>query len=331
MRNKEIILILAYCNTKEKKNMLFNLLNGLQKYRDNYDIMIASHIPLDVLFFDYFDYYYFDKNNNILTDIEYRQNSWFSPTGSDYTIWSNYTEVGNTLGAILDMLVPSISVIEKLGHKKIHYFEYDSIVSSDFELIENSKLLDEYDYVIYNNEVYGDEHSHEIIGGFLSFKTNSIVDEWKKLGEDVLKDLFFDVYPKIPENILFNSIKKSRTYIRKNFDELSEKGIQSALIRGNDLIWNVPIFDPKRNKLLLFCRNTSDSDYEIQVIVDGVLKDFGKVLPNYWRTYDISENFDNVSELIIFTNHEKILKFDFNDSEYKRLFKKYNFIEYNIK
>ena len=57
MKTKEIILILSYCNTKEKKNMLFNLLNGLQKYRDNYDIMVASHIPLDVLFFDYFDYY----------------------------------------------------------------------------------------------------------------------------------------------------------------------------------------------------------------------------------------------------------------------------------
>jgi hypothetical protein len=323
MNNKEIILVLTHCNTKHKKNTLFNFLNGLQKYRDKYDIMVASHIPLDNLFFDYFDFYYFDKNNRILTDIEYRQNSWFSPTDSGYVIWSNYTEVGNTLGAILDMLVPSLSIIKTLGHKKIHYFEYDTIINDDIELIDNSKLLDEYDYVIYNNE-----HSHDLVGSFMSFKTDSVIEEWKELSEQTLKDLFFDVYPKVPENIIFKKIKEQRKYIKKNFDDLSKKGISSSLIRGNELRWDVPVYDIKTNKLKLLCKNNSDTEYEIQVMVNKTLTNFGEILPNYWKTYDLSDNFDDVSHLVIFKNYEKILELDFSDSNYKESFKKYNFIEY---
>jgi hypothetical protein len=324
MNNKEIILILAYCNTKNKKDIFFNFLNGLQKYRDKYDIMVASHIPLDEMFFDYFDFYYFDKNNRILSDIEYRQNSWFSPTGSDYVIWSNYTEIGNTLGAILDMLIPSLSVIKTLGHKKIHYFEYDTIFNDDVELIDNSILLDNYDYVIYNNEF-----SHDLIGGFMSFKTDSIIEEWKSLNDQTLKDLFFDVYPKVPENIIFKKIKEQRTYIRKNFNDLSKKGISYSLIRGNELMWDVPVCDIKTNKLKLLCRNNSNTEYEIQVIVNQTLINLGKILPNYWKTYDLSDNFDDVSHLVILKNYNKKLEFDFSDPNYRQSFIKYNFIEYN--
>ena len=95
--------------------------------------------------------FYYDKNNHILTDIEYRQNGWFSPF-HDYVIWSSYLSSGNTIKAILDLLVPSIALAKNLKYEKIHYFEYDTKISDDKELVENSKLLDEYDYVVYNDK-----------------------------------------------------------------------------------------------------------------------------------------------------------------------------------
>jgi hypothetical protein len=77
--NKELILIPSYCPDKKRKEIFFAFLKQLQNFRDKYDILVASHTPLDTHFFDYFDYFYYDKNNVILTNIEYRQNGFFCP------------------------------------------------------------------------------------------------------------------------------------------------------------------------------------------------------------------------------------------------------------
>ena len=42
--NKDLILITAYCPNKEKKEILFDFLKQLQKFRDKYDILVSSHI-----------------------------------------------------------------------------------------------------------------------------------------------------------------------------------------------------------------------------------------------------------------------------------------------
>ena len=54
--SKELILIVAYCPNKERKEILFDFLKQLQMFRCSYDILVASHTPLDVNFFEYFDY-----------------------------------------------------------------------------------------------------------------------------------------------------------------------------------------------------------------------------------------------------------------------------------
>ena len=54
---KELILVLTYCPNKERKEILFNFLKQLQKFRKSYDILVASHTPLDNNFFEYFDYF----------------------------------------------------------------------------------------------------------------------------------------------------------------------------------------------------------------------------------------------------------------------------------
>ena len=71
--SKELILIVAYCPNKERKEILFDFLKQLQMFRCSYDILVASHTPLDVNFFEYFDYFYYDKNNVILTDIDFKK------------------------------------------------------------------------------------------------------------------------------------------------------------------------------------------------------------------------------------------------------------------
>lgn len=320
---KEIILILSYCPTKAKKEILYNFLQSLQKYRNEYDIMLASHVPLDSFYFEYFDYFYFDKNNEILFDDEYRFNSWYSPTGTNYEMWSNYVEFGNTIKAIYDMLIPSLNLIKILKYRKVHYFEYDTILFNNLELIDNSILLDNYDYV-----VYGTEGTHKMAGSLLSFNINGIIDEWKEINDDTLSNMFKNEYPKIPENIIFEQITTQKKYIVKPYNTLINNGINTALVRGNELNWNVPFYDSKTEKLKLLCNNTSDITFKTTVIVNGNTVLSEDIHPTYWRTFDLMDDIKDVKNIVILKNYNKSLEINFNNDSDLELFKKYNFIEY---
>ena len=316
--SKELILIVAYCPNKERKEILFDFLKQLQMFRCSYDILVASHTPLDVNFFEYFDYFYYDKNNVILTDIEYRQNGWFSPF-DDYVIWSSYLGSGNTIKAILDLLVPSIALAKNLKYKKIHYFEYDTKINNNKELVENSELLNEYDYVIYNGE-----GTHIIAGGFLSFKTDFVVDEWKENNEKTLMDSYFGVYPKAPEGILYNQIKKQRKFIEKNYYNLKINGIEVNTVHQNYSNWNVPFFDPNDLKLKFVSYNKTNEDCNIKIIVNETLYNVGIVEPTSWKIINLLDDFYDVEHIIVLKNNEKILDLKFKDLEFKNKFRYYN-------
>lgn len=318
MKKKDLILITAYCPTKEKKDTLLGLLKSLEKYREQYSILVASHTPLDSLFFEYFDYFYFDKNNIILKDIEYVQNGWFSPF-NNYVIWSSYIEIGSTLKAIWDLVIPSISISKSLNYDIIHYIEYDSEVINDTELIENTKLLDEYDYIIYNSV-----NTHKLIGSFFSFKNKNIIKEHLICDNNVYNELLVNQYPKVPENVFFKLIEEQRTYYRKDFNSLDSKGIKLNKIRGNPVSWDVPFFDPKDNKLKFLSRNNTNEIYEIKVILDGTLYNLGNINVDCWKIIDLTENFNSVKKLTVIKNSHVVLEIDFTLDNFKSKFIRYN-------
>lgn len=321
MKKKELILVTAYCPTKEKKEVLLNFLKSVQPFRNQYSILLASHSSLDPLFFDYFDYFYFDKNNIVLQDIEYRQNAWFLPFG-DYVIWSSYAEFGNTLKAVTDMIVPSISIAKTLNYEIIHMFEYDSVIHGVTELEENSRLLETYDYIL-----YGGGSSHKMAGPS-AFKTDRVIDEWKSKKDEMYEELFFDVYPKIPENVIYELIEKQRSFLLKDPEVLKKNGIETAKVKGNSIDWNVPFYDPKDDILKFFSFNHSSSPFEIKIIANGRLIDLGVVKTNNWKIENIS-GFSNFNgSLLVFKNNVKILDLDFQDEDYRRRFVKYNYVNY---
>lgn len=128
--DKELMLVTSYCDTTEKKEILLECLKSLQPFRNDYSIFLTSHLPLDNFFYDYIDYFYYDKNNYLITDPKISDDSdWFS-LNQNFTIFSTYTSKGNTLGSIWSMFIPSIQVVKSLGYKKIHYLEYDSVINN---------------------------------------------------------------------------------------------------------------------------------------------------------------------------------------------------------
>lgn len=314
---KELILITTYCPTTEKKETLINLLKSIQKFRDEYDILVASHTPLDKFIFEYFDYYYYDKNNELLSDIEYLQNGWFSPK-DNYVIWSSYITKGNTMKAIWDMLIPSLSIAKNLNYVKVHLIEYDSIVMDDKEFKDNSKLLNEYDYIIYSGQT-----THKLIGAFQSFNLDGIIDEWKSSNINYY-DFFVEKYPKVPENILFNLISEQRKFLCKNKEILKENGVFINKISGNVEDWNVPYYEKSENSLKFLSRNVTSSDYHIKLIINDRFIDVGVIKPKHWKIIDLVYDFDNAELLTVFKDDVKILKIDFRDSRFRSQFKHYN-------
>lgn len=121
---KDLILITAYCPDFKKIKMLQTLLINLSNFRDDYDIMITSHSKLDSTTQEYCDYYFSNKNNNLLTDIEYLQNGFFIPH-NNYKIWSTYILGVNTLLAIYDLMIPSLKVAKTLGYNKMDEFNLE--------------------------------------------------------------------------------------------------------------------------------------------------------------------------------------------------------------
>ena len=318
---KDLILITAYCDTKEKKDILYNFLKSIQNFRDRYAILLTSHLPIETFYYDYFDYCYYDKNNQLLTDLHFLQTSWYR--NGDKVIWSQFVRPYNTINSILSLISSSIMIAKSLGYEKIHNFEYDTIIHSSKELDDNSKLLDEYDYVVY----HVDSELHKMLGSFQSFRVDGAIDEWMDISESNTLKLYHDVYPKVPEKISYDLITNNRKTYIKHANDLISNGVDTSKIIGIEYIWNVPFVED--DKLRFFSHNPSETSYTIKIIVNDVLYDIGEVLPNHWKMETLLENFYDVENLIILKNNKTIMEINFNDYEYKEIFKKYNSVNSN--
>jgi hypothetical protein len=145
---KDLIMISSYCNTKEKEEVLRNLVSQVNGQKDKFDLMIVSHsvVPDDIS--TKCDLVLYDKKNELLYDWDLRCKPWFNP-GNTRQIMSIFTGFFNTHLAIWRMLILGNSVAKNIGYKKVHHIEYDSSINNFNEILDNSKLLDNYDCVTY--------------------------------------------------------------------------------------------------------------------------------------------------------------------------------------
>ena len=127
-----------------------NLINSLQPFRKEYDICISSHthIPLEIT--EKVDYTIFDKENLILTDLDYLSSSWGIPF-EDYTIYNTFVGKGTYILAIFRLMILGNGLAKTIGYQKIHQLEYDAVINDISCLKDNSLLLEEYDYVYYTH------------------------------------------------------------------------------------------------------------------------------------------------------------------------------------
>jgi hypothetical protein len=115
---------------------------------DLFDIMISSHtiVPLDIS--EKVDYLIYEKNNGLDYDVSNKFR--FCYSNGDFSVLSTEPKKYNHFVPVIRHIISGLAYAKELGYTKVHYFEYDSFIGNNLELIENSNLLDEYSAIYYN-------------------------------------------------------------------------------------------------------------------------------------------------------------------------------------
>jgi len=324
---EDIILISAYCPSIKKMDKLRKLINQLQVFREKYDILIVSHTEIAIDIQNKVDLFLYDKKNELLTDWDLINQPWFSPgDGQDRRIQSGLLTGRNTHLAIWRMLILGFSLVKNIGYKKVHHIEYDCEIRDDFEIEENSKLLDDYDFIYYKDIK---ENVDDILfGSFQSLKIESLPRDLLILNEDNIKDMIRKSFSKSPEGMLENILINNGKVKVKNRVLLEKNGNKFATSENDETFnpWGVPYIDLKDNKINFIAWNTSKNNgvnYTIIVNDNYILKS-DKLLKDHWTILGL-DYIENIHKIIIVEDDTIRDTIKFNSNEDKELFKKISF------
>ena len=330
---KDLILIGAHCPDDEREKLLDDCINSLQGCRNEYDILICSHTEIPSYIIKKVDYVFYDKNNDLITDLKYLNQPWFSPI-EGMTILSTYIGQNSTYLAVYRLVTAGLGFAKMFKYKKVHYIEYDTIMNDLSELYDNSKLLDEYDNVVIQKEERGyEENIAWPIGNFMSFKVDSINDLLTSYDKEKLLEILFNSTSKTNEKITNDIMKMNGNTIHiKNYDHVKLKDIKFALsnntFKETMNYWTVPFYNTKENKVsVIVWNNKDDEPINVNFIVNNekiiTFKDVNKF---EWKISEIGDinDIDSIITLVNGKNKNEI-KFDNNLRE---IFKKTNYTIY---
>lgn len=321
IQKKDLIMITSYCDTKEKENVLRNLVKQIQAQKKYFDIMIVSHtsIPQDIS--EISDMTIYDKKNELLYDWDLRCKPWFSP-GFGNPILSIYTGFYNTHLAIWRMIILGNIMAKNCGYQKIHHLEYDCHIENFDELRENSFLLNEYDCITYTKK---EDNVDEILfGTYQCYRIDSLSQELLELNEEKIKDIIRFSDTKSPEKMLLDLLHTNKKTIIKSERLLNHSGNIFGLshhdLNFGYVAWCLPYYDRQTQMLSFIVWNMEAKQIiDVELIYnDSRLFSLYKVEMNTWRIIDI-DKFENAKKLIVILNGKVRNIYDFtkNTEEFK--------------
>jgi hypothetical protein len=300
----DLIIISSFCNTKEKEDVLRNLVNQIHQ-EDSFDLMVVSHtiIPDDISRKTTLSLY--DSKNELLYDWDLRCTPWFDPD-NQRPIMSIFTGFFNTHLAIWRMLILGNSIAKNLGYHKVHHIEYDSSILNFSELYDNSKLLNTHDCITYTKSK--DTVDDILFGTYQSYRLDTLNEQLLVLNEEDLKTKIRNSSSKSPEEMLYKVLHLGKNGIVKKKDLLDKDGNQFGLtsnrLSNNHTAWCLPYYDRLTNKLSFILWNSEEDrgPIDVQLIYnDNRIINFNGIKHLNWATEDI-DDFDNAKKLTVILN-----------------------------
>ncbi len=328
---KDIVIITSYCDTEEKETVLRNLINDFDGHRDSFDIMVVSHLPIPYDISQKVNFAFYDEKNELLYDTNLRSTPWFNP-GDERAILSCYTGNFNTHLAIWRMLILGNIISKSCGYKKAHHIEYDCSIKHLEELYNNSKLLDEYDAVVYNKIV--DTVDPILFGTYQAYNLTKLHHDLLFLDENKIKSIIKDSEHKSPEKMLFELLNHNNNVILKNKNILesnnNEFGMSHNKISNGNTAWCLPFYDRLTKKLgfVIWNMEEHNKDIEVQVIYnDDKVFNFGYVPSKHWRLIDI-DDFSNAKKMVVILNNKirNVYNFEVDGENFKNVSYRQEFV-----
>lgn len=323
---KDLILITAFCPTKEKEDILRKLVNFIRRYDKMFDIMVSSHSNLSSDIVEMCNLSIYDKENLLLYDDEYRPKMWYKT--NKFIIHSNYVTKFATQYTVLKLTSIGLSVAKTLGYKKIHKIEYDTDLTSIIEIIENSNLLDINDIIFYTKSGNKNE---SMKGSIWSANIEKLPKIYFSSTKEEIINFIFSTNENRIEILIQKEFIKTK-YVCKSTDTLLSNGVitdfYNFLDRETDTsIWSVPVYDDIDKKIKFFTYNhTDNNNIDVLIKFNKVVKTF-KLNKNQWKLVIIGDNFEG--SLNVWVENKNNLNIDFDTIDIDT-FKKYNYITYKL-
>ena len=306
---KDLIIISSYCNTKDKEDILRNLVN--QCYKENsFDLMVVSHtaIPDDILRKTTLSLY--DSKNELLYDWDLRSKPWFNP-GDEREIQSIFTGFFNSHLAIWRMIILGNSVAKNLGYKKVHHIEYDCDIKDFTEIYDNSKLLDINDCVTYTKIV--DTIDDILFGTYQAYRLDTLHNDLLILDEEKIKSQIRTSNTKSPEGMLFDLLHTNKKGFIKNKLLLDKNNSFGLSHLSTNTAWCLPYYDRLTNKLSFVIWNVEEPSRNINIQLiynDDKVITFDEIKHLHWVVKDI-DDFNNAKKLTVILNEKIRNEYDF--------------------
>ena len=326
---KDLLLITSYHPDKQRENMLRDLVNDLNKFNKDFDIMVISHIPIPLDIQNKINIALFDDKNELLTDHDLICKPWFQPTNR--RIVSGYLTGKNTHLALWRLFILGFATAKNLGYKKVHQLEYDASIKDISELKDNSKLLDDYKAVYYLEH---EEKTDPIMFGSInSFKVEHIHPTLLNFDAEKIKNMIRKSTSKSPEGMLQDLIHEVGDFYVKNrkiLDTEYNTFAKSNIIESFNP-WGVPFYDILKDEIQFVAWNTLKEDgVNYQIITNNekisTIKDL-KITE--WSTISLG-NINDINHILILEDNQVRIEINLNTSQQKYQFRNFSYQEKKI-
>lgn len=311
---KDLIFITAYCPTEEREIVLEKCIDSVLKCGKHIALISHSHIPIHIQ--KKCQYYVYDYNNEISEDHNLLGFNHF--TFGERRIESKFINKTFYGFAIYRMFSIASQIAINFGYDNIHHIEYDCELLDETLIDKNSKLLEEYDSVIYTHN--GQEDGF-LFGSFKSFKVKTLPEYFKNYNKDFIYDEMKKIEPKQLESLtkkLF--INSGKVFFQKELT--SEKFKKGKIFFYRNL--HFTLFYSDDGKLNLYYRSIQNCSEEIVVVINKTHVFYLEVKPKHWHTL-ILGNFNEIEHVRIYDSN-KIMYDKIFDEELRDIYKKNSFI-----
>ena len=332
--DKDSIFVLSsYPNTSIKNDITLKSIESVKK--SNKEIILSSHIPVNVELQEKCNYFIYDKYNPLLKHTLYN-NYWFE--NDDFRSDIKFENLSKKFNlnqslTVLNNIDNSIKLAKSLGYKRIINITYDYIFSEqDIKTINNicERL---------------DKDSKK--GYFMEFKDNGL-NTYKTVFFIIDIDLYLEVFnnPRTPENFNLECEKlECDNFLERYFykklnnrkdDLIIESKTEEELFNGDINLFSgveyltiLPIKNVTDKFILWFSSNNKIDKRKIIFEIfnnNEKINEFVHIIENktfFWKEIDLKEN-DNIEIKIKYLDNEN----DFViDTEYFGVINKQNFDE----